>query len=244
MERSGSVLVVDADVDARVRSAAALRSVGYQVAEAGGCREAIVIADRRPVDLAVLEVDLPDGDGYRLAHRLRAMDDPAVVFLSAADRSEEILAGFDAGADDYILKTWPRRELLARVAAVLRRTHAAAQVWRVGDLVVDERWCRDVRRVGGRLDRDRVPLIGGICALRGHHVGEAAVAHPGVGRRLLWLQCGGATCQLLAPEARGAWSACHSHHPRVRVCATPPMTELVDLRRDNTERREPSGSVS
>jgi DNA-binding response OmpR family regulator len=133
------VLVVDADVDARVRSAAALRSVGYQVAEAGGCREAIVIADRRPVDLAVLEVDLPDGDGYRLAHRLRAMDDPAVVFLSAADRSEEILAGFDAGADDYILKTWPRRELLARVAAVLRRTHAAAQVWRVGDLVVDER---------------------------------------------------------------------------------------------------------
>jgi DNA-binding response OmpR family regulator len=138
MEQSGSVLVVDADSDARVRSAAALRSVGYRVVEAGGCREAIGIASRRPVDLALLEVDLPDGGGYGLAHQLRATDDPAVVFLSAADRIEEILAGFDAGADDYILKSRPRLELLARVAAVLRRTHAAALVWRVGDLVVDE----------------------------------------------------------------------------------------------------------
>jgi DNA-binding response OmpR family regulator len=86
----------------------------------------------------LLEVDLPDGDGYGLAHRLRATDDPAVVFLSATDRVQEILAGFDAGADDYILKTRSRRELLARVAAVLRRTHAVTQVWRVGDLVVDE----------------------------------------------------------------------------------------------------------
>jgi DNA-binding response OmpR family regulator len=138
MERSGSVLVVDADVDARLSAAAALRSAGNQVIEAGGCREAIGIASRRPVDLALLEVDLPDGDGYRLAHQLRATDDLAVVFLSTEDRVEEILAGFDAGADDYIVKTRPRRELLARVAAVLRRAHAIAQVWRVGDLVIDE----------------------------------------------------------------------------------------------------------
>jgi two-component system OmpR family response regulator len=138
MEQSGRVLVVDADVDARLGSAAALRNVGYQVIEAGACSEAIGIAGRRPIDLVLLEVDLPDGDGYGLAHQLRATDDPAVVFLTAADRGDEILAGFDAGADDYISKTRPRRELLARVAAVLRRTHAAAQVWRVGDLLVDE----------------------------------------------------------------------------------------------------------
>jgi DNA-binding response OmpR family regulator len=182
MEQSGSVLVVDADVDARVSSAAALRSAGYQVIEAGGCREAIGIASRRPVDLALLEVDLPDGDGYRLAHRLRATDDSAVVFLSTVDRVEEILAGFDAGADDYILKTRSRRELLARVAAVLRRAHAAAQVWSVGDLVVDEHSAVVTRRLGCRVDRDRVSPVGGLCAPRGHHVIEAAAARRGVGR--------------------------------------------------------------
>jgi DNA-binding response OmpR family regulator len=107
MGNSANLLVVDGDIGSRRATAATLRGLGHQVVDVGTCREAVEIAIHRPVDLALLEVDLPDGDGYRLAHLLRDMDDPAIVFLSAADRLQDELAAFEAGADDYITKHAP-----------------------------------------------------------------------------------------------------------------------------------------
>jgi two-component system OmpR family response regulator len=138
MDESANLLVVDGDPGARTATAAVFRGLGHRVVEVGGCHEAIDVAIDRPVDLALLEVDLPDGDGYWLAHRLRDTDDPAIVFLTDADQLQDELAGFEAGADDYISKTVPVSKLIAHVAAVLRRTHATARVWRMGDLVIDE----------------------------------------------------------------------------------------------------------
>jgi len=91
-------------------------------------------------DIALLDVHLGSGpSGLAVARRLRAVGDIPIVFLTAADALDDRLAGFDAGAEDYVTKPFAMAELLARVRALLRRTGAASNdVWRVGDLVVDE----------------------------------------------------------------------------------------------------------
>ncbi len=74
-------------------------------------------------DLAILDVMLPDGDGFSLMRRLRAFCDIPVIFLTAKDESGDKLAGLGLGADDYIIKPFLPQELLLRVCAVLRRCY-------------------------------------------------------------------------------------------------------------------------
>ena len=89
-------------------------------------------------DLAVLDVLLPNGDGFELARRLRAGRDLPIIFLTARDTIEDRLNGFQLGADDYLIKPFALEELLARVRAVLRRTGRLGAAIEAGDLIVDE----------------------------------------------------------------------------------------------------------
>src|SRR5581483_673941 len=89
-------------------------------------------------DLAVLDVMLPNGDGFELARTLRAARDVPIVFLTARDAVEDRLDGFALGADDYLVKPFALEELLARVRAVLRRTGRLGAAIEAGDVVVDE----------------------------------------------------------------------------------------------------------
>jgi two-component system OmpR family response regulator len=89
-------------------------------------------------DLAVLDVLLPHGDGFRLARRLRAVRDLPIVFLTARDTVADRLDGFGLGADDYVVKPFVMEELLARVRAVLRRTGRLEGAIAAGEVVVDE----------------------------------------------------------------------------------------------------------
>jgi two-component system OmpR family response regulator len=134
------VLVVEDDDAVREAVAAALRGAGYEVRdEVDGLGIDRAVHAFRP-DLAILDVRLATGpSGLSIARRLRRDADIPIVFLTAADSVQDRLAGFDAGADDYLSKPFAVAELMARVKALLRRSGALSSAsWQVGDLVVDE----------------------------------------------------------------------------------------------------------
>ena len=124
-----------------------LQEHGYAVDVAGDAEEALAFAESEPYDLIVLDVMLPDLDGFSVCRRLRAMRSSVpVLMLTARDSVEDRVAGLDSGADDYVVKPFDPRELLARVRALLRRERVQRDpVLRVADIEVDTS-SRQVRR--------------------------------------------------------------------------------------------------
>jgi DNA-binding response OmpR family regulator len=138
-EQAGAARVAVVEDEDALRDAVcgALRSDGHAVTAFADGRDPACILAAAP-DLAVLDVMLPGGDGFELARRLRASRDVAIVFLTARDGLGDRLAGFELGADDYLVKPFALEELLARVRAVLRRAGRLPAPLQVDDVVVDE----------------------------------------------------------------------------------------------------------
>ena len=88
-------------------------------------KEAIITAKEEKPDLIVLDVMLPDGDGFSLMQQLRTFTDVPIIFLTAKDEAADKLSGLGLGADDYMVKPFLPEELLLRIYAVLRRTYKA-----------------------------------------------------------------------------------------------------------------------
>ena len=119
------ILVVDDEPSLRAMVTDLLQRQGYNVTQAASCAQARQAwADARP-DAVLLDVMLPDGDGFSLLGELRRQGDIPVLFLSARDEDEARLRGLGLGADDYITKPFLPQELLLRLAAVLRRVYGA-----------------------------------------------------------------------------------------------------------------------
>jgi signal transduction histidine kinase/DNA-binding response OmpR family regulator len=122
------VLVVDDDPSIRAICAEVLRSHGYAVDEAGTCEEARrAVVERRP-QVVLVDVQLPDGDGFGLLESLaprRAAEPFAAVFLSARGETADKVRGLRLGADDYLTKPFDAQELVARIDAVVLRREAA-----------------------------------------------------------------------------------------------------------------------
>ena len=120
---------------------AVLESQGYRVTVVPTGERALAQVALEMPDLVLLDLRLPGGmDGFEICRRIREFSMVPVVMLTASAREEEKLAGFDAGADDYITKPFSSRELLARVQAVLRRTRVkqdSPAVIEVGDLTIN-----------------------------------------------------------------------------------------------------------
>jgi DNA-binding response OmpR family regulator len=131
------VVVVEDEQAVRHAVARALEREGLTVAAFDDCAEPEVILAAAP-DLAVLDIALPCGDGLGLARELRARRDLPIVFLTARDGIDDRLAGFEVGADDYLVKPFALEELLARVRAVLRRTGRLGEPLTAGEVLVDE----------------------------------------------------------------------------------------------------------
>jgi DNA-binding response OmpR family regulator len=121
MNASASVLVVDDDADVRRLVKELLTRAGYRVNEAPDGRAALrALYEERP-DLVVLDVSMPELDGWATLERIRELSDVPVVMLSALGAELEKVRALRGGADDYVTKPFGRQELLARVETVLRR---------------------------------------------------------------------------------------------------------------------------
>lgn len=148
------LLVVDDDSNIVELLSATLRFVGYEVRAARSGGEALAVARQWAPDLVVLDVMLPDLDGFEVTRQLRGQGlSLPVVFLTARDQIQDKLTGLTIGGDDYITKPFSLEELIARVRIVLRRTRADPEgqqedhVLRFVDLELDED-THDVRRAG------------------------------------------------------------------------------------------------
>ena len=111
-----------------------LRMVGHTAEQALTAKDAIALAQKHPFDLLILDVMLPDSDGFTVYEKLRGT--PA-IFVTALGETADKVKGFERGADDYIVKPFEMTELLLRVEAVLRRTHKNEQRYKIDDLEVD-----------------------------------------------------------------------------------------------------------
>ncbi|MEV4507669.1 response regulator transcription factor [Dactylosporangium sp. NPDC049525] len=152
------VLVVDDEASIRALLSATLRLTGFDVKVAGGGREALSAAAEFAPDLVVLDVMMPDLDGFEVAQRLRTSGRPVpVLFLTARDSVEDRISGLTVGADDYVAKPFSLEEVVLRIRAILRRSLGDQQqlvdggVLRYADLEMDED-AHEVRRGGHRVD--------------------------------------------------------------------------------------------
>ena len=119
---SEKILVIDDDKQTVDYVSGVLKRRGFEVFEAycaqGGLRQAY----RNQPDLVLLDVILPDKDGWEMCRQLREMSDMPIIFLSARKDRGDIIRGLDIGADDYVTKPWDDDELVARIHARLRRS--------------------------------------------------------------------------------------------------------------------------
>jgi two-component system OmpR family response regulator len=135
------LLLVDDEDNLRSMLAAALRHSGFEIEQAQTGREALDQVTAAPPDLVVLDVMLPDLDGFEVCRRLRSAGNRVpILFLTAKDGTEDKVRGLTLGGDDYLVKPFSLEELVARVEAVLRRTgqERTAAVLSCADLVLDD----------------------------------------------------------------------------------------------------------
>lgn len=136
------VLVVDDDPPSVKMISFLLREEGYEVTSADNGSSALEWIEREPPDLVILDVMMPDLDGFEVCRRIRQTQDVPIIFLSAKGETVDKVAGLELGADDYLAKPFEPSELLARVKAVTRRAEAVAgedtqALLAVGDLTLD-----------------------------------------------------------------------------------------------------------
>jgi two-component system OmpR family response regulator len=151
----GELLVVDDEPFLREAVAASLRFLGFGVAVAETGTQALRLARDRSFDLIVLDVMLPDTDGFEIVRRLRAEgNNVPVIFLTARDTQADKVTGLTIGGDDYVTKPFGLEELAARVRTVLRRAHpntTTPALLAFADIELDQD-SYEVRRAGALID--------------------------------------------------------------------------------------------
>jgi two-component system, OmpR family, response regulator len=152
--RQTRILVVDDEPNICALLSATLRLTDFEVRTASGGSEALIAAEEFEPDLVVLDVMLPDLDGFQVARRLRAGRPVPVLFLTARDAVEDRISGLTVGADDYVTKPFSLEEVVLRIRAILRRSQpevdfSSDSVLTYADLEMDED-AHEVRR-GGKL---------------------------------------------------------------------------------------------
>jgi DNA-binding response OmpR family regulator len=145
------ILIVEDDENLRIGLKDNLEEEGYRVHAVATGEEALAAVRERRFELLILDIMLPGIDGYSLCEKLRGAGlDAAVLMLTARSLEDDLLRGFEAGADDYLAKPYRLRELLARLRALLRRRAARpAGTMTLGEFTVDL-GARRVTDAGGR----------------------------------------------------------------------------------------------
>jgi DNA-binding response OmpR family regulator len=132
------LLFVEDDDALRTVVANGLQEAGYAVDAFANGADALLAGETVPYDVAILDISLPDIDGFEVCRRLRRRSSPPpVLFLTARDAIEDRVAGLDLGAEDYVVKPFAFPELLARIRVLLRRGPAGPPVLAAGDVTLD-----------------------------------------------------------------------------------------------------------
>lgn len=150
-----SIVVVDDEPSIRELLVASLHFANFEVSTAASGSEAVEVIEKVQPDLIVLDVMLPDIDGFTVTRRIRQEGINApVLFLTARDDTQDKVMGLTVGGDDYVTKPFSLEEVVARIRAILRRTREQTEedpIIRVGDLEINED-SHDVTRSGQTID--------------------------------------------------------------------------------------------
>ncbi len=119
--------VLSVEDDERIRTAVklALEDEGWQVQEAGTGEDALDRFSQEPADVVLIDIMLPNMDGFDVCRAIRRISDVPIVMVTARDDTHDVVAGLEAGADDYLTKPFAPKELSARIRALLRRARAS-----------------------------------------------------------------------------------------------------------------------
>jgi DNA-binding response OmpR family regulator len=136
-----STRILAVEDDERIRSAVkmALEDEGWQVEEAETGEAALEAFNRRPSDVVLIDIMLPGIDGFEVCRSVRRTSDVPIVMVTARADTHDVVAGLEAGADDYLTKPFAPKELSARIRALMRRARkpdAATTTMRFGDLEI------------------------------------------------------------------------------------------------------------
>lgn len=132
---SYSILIIDDDRDLALITGDMLENYGYQVSRVENGEAAFALLTDHKFDLILLDINLPDGDGFGVCRELRAVSEVPVILISARTGEDDKITGLDIGGDDYLAKPYSLKELLSRVKALLRRTYGsreAEEEYRIG----------------------------------------------------------------------------------------------------------------
>ncbi|CAN5400107.1 response regulator transcription factor [soil metagenome] len=133
--------ILSVEDDERIRTAVrlALEDEGWTVDEAENGEEALALFAQRPTDVVLIDIMLPDIDGFEVCRAIRRTSDVPIVMVTARDDTHDVVAGLEAGADDYLTKPFAPKELSARIRALLRRVRTSDTVnphLRLGELEI------------------------------------------------------------------------------------------------------------
>ena len=119
-----AVRILTVEDDERIRTAVslALEEEGWEVEETANGEDALVAFAQNPSDVVLIDIMLPGIDGFEVCRRIRRLGDVPIVMVTARSDSHDVVAGLEAGADDYLRKPFDPKELSARVRALLRRS--------------------------------------------------------------------------------------------------------------------------
>jgi DNA-binding response OmpR family regulator len=135
-----TILVVDDDPHIRELVGVFLREEGFSVLEAADGREALALLETTRADLVILDIMMPNMDGWQLCRELRELYDTPMLMLTAKGETSQKIKGFQLGTDDYLVKPFEPLELVARVKALLRRYRiAVSQRVQIGELLLDRK---------------------------------------------------------------------------------------------------------
>jgi two-component system, OmpR family, response regulator len=134
------ILIVDDDPNIRELIRVFLRDEGFDVSEAADGLEALKVLETLKADMVILDVMMPNMDGWELCRQLRDAYDIPLLMLTAKGETSQKVKGFQLGTDDYLVKPFEPAELVVRVKALLKRYHLAAQqTIQIGDLFMDHK---------------------------------------------------------------------------------------------------------
>ncbi len=135
------ILIIEDEPVTRATLTSYLEAQGYDVSEAESAQDAERVLAERPIDLMLVDINLPGKDGLRITREQRAKSNIGIILVTGRDDEVDRIVGLEIGADDYVCKPFNRRELLARIKNLLYRTgqagHAAKKVYRFEGFAFD-----------------------------------------------------------------------------------------------------------